>query len=611
MNKKSFKLLKLVVIIAIGCLFAWFLVLSPMIQFHNNEKKLEEAAKRYYELHASELPTGERVKTLSLTKLYNMGILKGTYYIPLSKKTCSVEKSWTKVKKENGHYIYYVYLDCGRYKSNVDHTGPKIKLKGKEKITIRINQEYKDPGIESVIDDVDGKIDPSLVIVKNNIDNSKIGTYTVKYKATDSLRNETTIERKVEVVKYLKDYIKEDLGDETIYKGEPQKNYVRFSNMYFRIMGFTKENDIILVAEEDVANVNYNRLDKWLDEVYMKSITKEAKKLLVKHKFCKMKIENDQVPTITKCSSYTKNRYVYVPSITDINKAQLPPTDFLLTNNFLKTHTMSWTSDYQSSKIAYVNKEFFVPENGHTIIYYPDKNSHNFGVRPMLVIKGNVRTTGGEGTRTNPYSVGNSTRAKGGAKLHDRYIGEFININGFRWIIVDNKIGDGTTKITNFDSIFEIGNFLETKSSPEKSGVYNPKDKTNMGYFVNNKASKYIDTDLIIAHEINVPIYKGIASYGDEIKTVKYKVKLAPPNTYDMFSAKPLNRGLLRSYSYWLLNTSNSKNRYLGAISDTGCYLNGSMPDDAKLGIRAVGYIKKDAVITSGEGTYENPYKIK
>ena len=37
-----------------------------------------------------------------------------------------------------------------------------------------------------------------------------------------------------------------------------------------------KEN-VILVAEEDVANVGYKKIEKWLDEVYLEHFTKEAK----------------------------------------------------------------------------------------------------------------------------------------------------------------------------------------------------------------------------------------------------------------------------------------------------------------------------------------------
>ena len=610
MKKKHIILIKLLIIIIVFVSLVWFLLISPMNTFHDYEKQIEEAAKRYYELHNSELPIGERVKTLSLTTLYKHGILKGTFYAPLSSKTCSVEKSWAKVKKENGHYRYYIYLDCGRYKSNVDHTGPVIKLKGQDKIILSVNEEYKEPGVESIKDDKDGKIDTTLVKIKNDVDTSKIGTYTVTYKITDELQNVTEVERTVEVVKYLKDYIKDALGEEDYYRGEPTNNFVRFSNMYFRIVGFTEEKDIILVAEEDVANVNYNRLEKWLDEVYMKSFTEDAKKLLVKHKFCKMKVDSDDVGTIKECKSYTKERYAYVPSVVDINRAQLPITDTLFVNNYLKTLIMSWTADHKSSKMAYVNKHFFGPEDGKEVIFATEEVTDNFGVRPMIVVKGNVRAAGGDGSKEDPFALANSKKAKGGSHLNERYIGEFITINGFRWIIMDN-MKDGTTKVINYDAIFDYGLRLSTKSSPKSSGVYNPKDKTNMGYFINNKASKYIDTDLIVAHEIEAPIYKGIASYGDEIKTVKYTVKLSPPNTYDMFSSKPYMRGSINPYSYWLLNTSESEDRYLGVISDTGCYLNGKIEPYAKVGIRTVGFIKKGAIITSGHGSYESPYKIK
>ena len=619
MKKKRMALIKLLIIIALIAVFIWLLVLSPMITFHGYEEKIKKAAEDYYSYHTSELPIGERVKTLSLGALYNSGILKGNFYAPLSHKSCSIENSWAKVRKENGHYIYYAYLDCGAMKSKIDHTGPVIKLKGKEKMTLSLNDKYKEPGIDSVIDDNDGKIDTSLVSIKGNVDTSNIGTYTITYTVYDELRNKTEVERTIEVVKYLSDYIRADIGDAQYYKGEPKTNFVRFSNMYFRIVGFTDDNDIILVAEEDVANVPYKKLEKWLDEVYMNSFTKEAKKLLVKHKFCKMTIKESKVEQVSKCTAYTKERYAYVPSIVDINRTQLPIVEeqygrvFVVTsyNNFLKTYTMSWTADNQSSSKAYVNKEYFIPEkNGKEIVYYKDKSIYNYGVRPMIVVKGNVKINGGDGTRSNPYSFGNPQRAKGGSQLNDRYIGEYITIQGFKWVIIDT-LEDGTTKVVSYDTLSDYGERLTTVSSPGKSGVYNPNDKSNMGYYINNKASKYIDSNNLVSHEIEVPIYKGNPSYGDEIKTVKYKVKLAPPNSYEMFSAQFNKRESYNSHSYWLLNTSESKNRYLGIISDTGCYINGQIDDYEEVGIRVVGFIKKGTIVTSGKGSYESPYKIK
>ena len=70
MKKISKKVRLFIVVAFIGC-FVWFLILSPMITFHNNEKVLENAARRYFELNPTLLPTGERIKKVSLETLYD------------------------------------------------------------------------------------------------------------------------------------------------------------------------------------------------------------------------------------------------------------------------------------------------------------------------------------------------------------------------------------------------------------------------------------------------------------------------------------------------------------------------------------------------------------
>ena len=276
MNNKIINKIKFLVSIAIVMLFVWFLVLSPMISFHRNEKELEEAAKRYYELNSNQLPIGERVKTLSLSVLYKGAYLKHDFKIPYTKKMCSVEKSWVKVKRVDGEYKYFVYLDCGVLKSSIDHKGPEIKLNGSDKITINVGNEYKEPGVSSVVDDSDGKLKVEDVTIKSKVNTSKIGTYQVTYTAYDSMKNKNVVIREVEVVKTIKGVVKKDLGSATNYVGNPENNYVRLSNMLFRIYGL-KNNNVVLVSNNDVSNVNYTKIEKWLDEVYYKHLTKQRK----------------------------------------------------------------------------------------------------------------------------------------------------------------------------------------------------------------------------------------------------------------------------------------------------------------------------------------------
>ena len=137
------KIKKIIWVVLILALLGFFVVF-PRIVFHQNEKKMEEAAKRYFELNPSELPTGERMKSVSLRTLYQKSFLKEDLKMPHTGKRCSVENSWVKVKRTENDYEYYTYLKCGLIQSRVDHQGPKIILNGKTEITLGIGEEFKD-----------------------------------------------------------------------------------------------------------------------------------------------------------------------------------------------------------------------------------------------------------------------------------------------------------------------------------------------------------------------------------------------------------------------------------------------------------------------------------
>ena len=256
MQKKIIKKVKILVVIAIIVGFVWFLVVYPMISFHKNEKMLENAARNYFDLNKRELPTGERVKTVSLKTLYHKAFLEKDVLVPYSKKTCSLDQSWVKVRRENGEYKYYVYLECGVLSSNVDHRGPEIKLNGDSSITVSRGEEYKELGVKSVVDNNDGKLKTDDVTIKGSVDTSKIGTYEISYIAFDNLSNKTTVTRKVEVVQKLYNTVKPLLNGSTNFTGNPEGNYVRLSNILFRIYGVDNNKNVILVTDQDISNVN-------------------------------------------------------------------------------------------------------------------------------------------------------------------------------------------------------------------------------------------------------------------------------------------------------------------------------------------------------------------
>jgi len=601
MQKNYMKIIRLVVVFAIVGAFIWFLVLSPMITFRNNENVLKDAAIRYFELNKEQLPTGERVKTLSLNTLYKKSYLKEDFKAPYSNNLCSLEKSWVKVRRENGEYKYYVYLDCGFMKSSVDHTGPQIKLSGQENITVNMGEEFTDPGVKSVVDDSDGKLDVENVTVKGEVDVKKAGTYEIVYTAFDGLSNKGEVIRKVTVVKSLISTVKKDLGSETNYKGAPENNFVLLSNMLFMIYGIDSNNNVILVQDEDISNVNFTKIDKWLDEVYLEHFTDEAKKYLVKSKFCNMTIKSDEDLKAKSCKSYTKERYAYIPSNVEVNLAEEDDT------NFMKTFTMSWVAAKKDSKQAYLTRGTFYGDYLGAD-FYLESSEANYGVRPMIVVKGNSLITSGDGSENNPYSFGETKKAKGGTLLNTRYSGEYITSNGFVWRIMEVE-DDGTIKVISNTTLKDNRDRPTITSMDESRGIeYDPKNKLSHAYIINNQASKYIDVSIFTTHEISIPVYKKNITYGEVEKYNKYKVKLSAPCMHDMFSAQAV--AYENNYSYWLCDTVPSAERKAGAVTDIGVPVD-YIPQYYDFGMRVVGYLKKDTVISSGAGTINSPYKLK
>ena len=590
MQKGLSRKIKILITVALTLAFFWFLIIYPMITFYNNESKLLDAGKRYFEIYSNELPTGERVKTVGLNTLYHKAFLKNDLYVPYTKKTCSIENSWVKVKKVNGEYKYYTYLECGVLSSAVDHKGPVITLNGGKEITVDKDGKYEELGVKSVVDNTDGKLNVKNVKISGEVDTSEVGTYEITYTATDTFNNKTTVTREVKVVQKLNTTMKTALEGNKNFKDDPDTNYIRLSNIVFRVYGLDSNNNVIIVADEDIANVNYTKIDKWLDYFY-NNLNDFTKKAIVESKYCNMSV-NDSNLNATKCDSYTNNKKIYIPSIVEVNNAED-------TYNFMKPSTYSWVANSKDKNNAYIVNE---------VDDYVDYSSkYNFGVRPMMTIKGDTLITGGDGSEEEPYVFGDVKKAKGGSLLNRRYTGEYISIDGSVYRIIKAE-ADGTTKVISDFTVGSDQDDIVTGANVGNNKItYNPKDKTSVAYFINNRISEYENTKYFVKHEIKVPIYKKDIVYGEEIKTNRYTVILSAPNMYEMFSAQPFN---YETYSYWMLNTSQA-NRIGAAVYDRGVVINGEIGKYEKLHVRFVGFIKKGTTISSGEGTIENPYIIK
>lgn len=116
--------------------------------------------------------------------------------------------------KKPGNYIiayklklssfnYYLF----RVVSVIDNLKPTINLLGEDKVILDFNQAYKEPGFTAT-DNYDGDI-TNKVIVKNNVNIKKTGTYKVSYKVSDLNGNFEKKERIVIVKEKTDSVVKE------------------------------------------------------------------------------------------------------------------------------------------------------------------------------------------------------------------------------------------------------------------------------------------------------------------------------------------------------------------------------------------------------------------
>ncbi|MBQ2639900.1 MAG: DUF5011 domain-containing protein [Bacilli bacterium] len=596
MNKEMIGKIKIAVIVLVLCLIGWVFLLNPFIKFKSNEKKMLAASKRYFEINSHELPTGNRVATVGLKDLYSKAFLKNDLYVPLTNKVCSTSESFTKVKKVNGEYKYYVYLKCGVMSSSIDHKGPEIVLNGEDVIIINKNTKYKELGVKSVRDNTDGNMSvKSVSIDSSDVKVNKVGTYKVTYTVFDTFGNKTEKVRTVKVVSRLKNIVKNNTDKLGYYKGKDPKNYISFSGMLFRIVGIDG-NNVKIIAEEDVSNVDYNGINKWLD-YYYDHLTKESKKYIVDNKYCNMKINNETKNT-KKCNSYTSKKKLYVISTDEINKS--------LQNDesFLKPASVSWTANKYNDKEAYTTRDMFIgKEYGQNVAKFD--RSFTYGIRPVITIKGDTLIKKGTGSKTNPYSIGDFKVAQSNDKLNTRYTGEYIEYSNYLWRIIEVK--DGRTKVILADTISSDQEWVET-SYESKTQIYNPKEKGNVGYFFKNKISEYVKTNYFDKVKIEVPIYKNKYGYTKKHETKSYSVKLSAPNMYEIFSSYDFSSDM--TGKYWFINSSKEKGR-LAVMTYEGVPLNQKANKYTMFGIRPVGYLNRNVTIVNGSGTIEEPYIVE
>lgn len=601
-KNKIIKIVIVVVVIIVLVLLLWFLYFYPNKVFRDNEKLLEEAGKRYYEINDTRLPNEEgRVISVSLNTLVKQKYLDGLYEA-YGNKLCDLNESNVKAVNKDGDYTYYTYLKCGKRESSVDHEGPVITLNGSKNMTVSRGDKFNDPGVKSVVDNVDGNMDKSSVSIKGEVDTSKVGVYEITYTISDSLANKTEVTRKVSVEESLASTVKSNT-ENGYYVGNVDNNYIYFNNMLFRIVRVNDDNSVLIVSNDALANVDYTNdgrftdsaLDKWLNDYFYNLLEPSYQDLIKSSSWCDDVISSDNITT-TECSRQTDKRKVGILSLQDYNLSYDGVSSYLDKSNF------SWYAN-----LAEDNKAWAITStDSYPNTIYSSESTNLLNVVPALNLKTSTTILEGDGTYTDPYVVVKRDTARRSSELNKRQVGEYVSYSGYLFRI-SNILDDGTTEVI-MDSVLKSNNRQIDigYTNGNKQKVYNPNQEGNIGYKIKNDMTRYINTDLFVSKKISVPIYNKNITYQGKKDTKEYKLLITIPSTFDIFSARS---STANDSGYWLRDSSKQDNtkavvRSLGTLT----YSNAS--DNLQAGVKVLAYFDKDVIIESGKGTYLDPYTL-
>lgn len=601
-KNKIIKIVIVVVVIIVLVLLLWFLYFYPNKVFRENERLLEEAGKRYYEINSTRLPNEEgRVISVTLNTLVKQKYLDGLYEA-YGNKLCDLNESNVKAVNKDGDYTYYTYLKCGNHESKVDHDGPVITLNGSKNMTVSRGDTFNDPGVKSVVDNVDGNMDKSSVSIKGEVDTSKVGVYEITYTISDSLTNKTEVTRKVSVEESLASTVKSNT-ESGYYVGNVDNNYIYFNNMLFRIVRVNDDNSVLIISNDALANVDYTNdgrftdsaLDKWLNDYFYNLLEPSYQDLIKSSSWCDDVISSDNITT-TECSRQTDKRKVGILSLQDYNLSYDGVSSYLDKSNF------SWYAN-----LAEDNKAWAITStDSYPNTIYSSESTNLLNVVPALNLKTSTTILEGDGTYTNPYVVVKRDTARRSSELNKRQVGEYVSYSGYLFRI-SNILDDGTTEVI-MDSVLKSNNRQIDigYTNGNKQKVYNPNQEGNIGYKIKNDMTRYINTDLFVSKNISVPIYNKNITYQGKKDTKEYKLLITIPSTFDIFSARS---STANDSGYWLRDSSKQDNtkavvRSLGTLT----YSNAS--DNLQAGVKVLAYFDKDVIIESGKGTYLDPYTL-
>ena len=416
-------------------------------------------------------------------------------------------------------------------------------------------------------------------------------------------------------------------SEQTFITGENPNNYIWYSGKLWRAVAIdTSDNSVKLVTQWNISNVSHNGssqpafagsyMEEWLNDTTVDGFLGNLRQ---PEKFIKMdsKWNASMMNDGSKPPSESEGGTIVEDAVGVLN---------------LYEYTMSYSgTTYQAGYLHNPGYSYWftitpTPSNG---LYYisisgePINSGTNggLGVRPTINLKPETKIVVGNGTEDNPYRLeGDNDTNLEGTKLNTRYSGEYIKFGTGEnnlYIIVSHET-DGLTKVTSAEPLKENNSYITTEFDSD-TNMYS-KD-TTIGTFLNGEyltSGKYLTEEQVNMIEDNTTWYLAENNFNNNYKLFKYvDINMSALTPYQVKEKV----GLLRPGELSPVDGSSVTNFNffsLSRLSESIIYfINGynstvsSQDISVKASIRPAFNLKSDVIITSGDGTLQNPFEIE
>ena len=402
--------------------------------------------------------------------------------------------------------------------------------------------------------------------------------------------------------------------EQTFVTGSNPYNYIWYSGKLWRVVSIDpSDNSVKLVTQWNISTINYGSknfkesyMEKWLNDTtadgFLGNLRSPESFIKMDSKWNASMMSNTSKPPSESEGGVTVEEAVGLLNIYE--------------------YTMSGNST------SYLSNGFYwwtiTPAESYTDIYRVQENilkvdvtSAAYGIRPSVNLKPEIKVISGNGAKDNPYRLmGDNDTNLEETKLSTRYSGEYISFgtgenNLYR--IVSHET-EGLTKITSVDTVSSQINF-------DKNGRVNYSKETTIGQFLNGEyltSGKYITEEQTNMIEDNTTWYMGKVAFGEGYYLAKY----TDENRNELISnTSQASVGLLRTgelmatpilnRNYWMITPSSNSGFFMviNEMSTSG-YLQHRNVLNASY-VRPSLNLKENVIITSGDGTLQNPFEIE